>query len=325
MADNHAAAAAFYDSYGRLMKAAVEPAEAVRLAGASSSGQFRAHAETWANACAAGTPLSEALRRDGMPAWDVALVGAGEAGGRVAELCVVLADAHRQFDQAHRLMRARLAYPLVLAHAVLIAPLVPWVAPQVLDGNLAALLWLGSGPALLWLTVWAVRRWWRQQDDDSRARRVRALPLVGPVVEARQVADVCLVLHAGAKAGMLADRMLLLAAEAVTDPDMARRQRIAARVLAEGRLTFAQALAAGGLPAVVVAQMAVAEKAGGIEAGLDQLALEWRMLAAERLDRAARRFSGTVYGVAVVAAAVTIIALYARYLGEVAKVAAGME
>jgi type IV pilus assembly protein PilC len=310
-----AGAAVFHESLASLLRAGMPIGQAVGLAGQAASGRHRQHAQAWASACVGGSPLAQAMVGCDLPPMEVALVEAGERSGRLSELSAMLARHYRHLAVTRRMLIGRLVYPVFLIHVALVVMAVPVVVPRLLAGEASSLLWLFSGPAILWLVLGAVLAMLRGAGRDQRTRWL-FLPGLAGCTEAWVATTVCTVLHAAFAAGMMVPQALELAAGACGLPQIEKRLRAqAARAIHEGTL-LSVALGRAGLPTGVVAQLSVAERAGSVDASLDRLTVEWQEHFDSRLSRLARTVAALVYGLAMLVAVATIISFYANYIGN---------
>lgn len=305
-------AATFHDSLASLLRAGMTQAQAIATAGLAARGEHRARAPGWSAACASGLPLSEAMRQDGMPAVEVALVSAGERGGRLPDLCQLLAGHFRHFSTLRRQLLGRLAYPVFLIHLALMVLAVPYVVPRLLSGEPVSLIWFIAGPLTLWAVAFLVWLLVRRLGPLGRAR-VLALPGLAACNEAWTVVNTCAVLRAACGAGMLVPQALELAAEACGDHPIAARLRRQAKQALTAGTPLSTALGQAGLPGEVIARLGVAETAGTVEEALERLTLEWREHFERRLAWLSKTISGAVYGLAMLVVAATVIALFMRF------------
>ncbi len=309
-------AAIFYDQLRSLVAMGMALPQALGLAGNTSHGRHRALAPAWAAGCSSGRPLAELLAADGEPALAVALVRAGEASGRLPELCRELAGYYEHALAMRRLVIGRLVYPAFLVHVALVAAAIPGIAFS--GASPSSLL---AGPAVLWAVLalaWCV---FHLVGPQVRARVMLSpglIGLVGPLV----AANTCLVVRAGLAAGMLIPASLELAAPACGNRIYTDRLQAAAGAVNDGRLAnLTAALEAAGLPTLVVQMVGTAEIAGKLEEALGRCATFQQESFRTRVEWTARVLSGTIYALAMGAAAYTVIELYGSYLGQVKALA----
>lgn len=309
-------AAVFYESLAELLKAGVPMSQAIASAGAAAGGQHSEQAPAWAAACSRGEGLAVTVHQGGGGHLEATLLEAGERSGRLPELCRLLATHARRSVAARRLATSRLLYPALLVHLALIALAVPVVVPRLMAGEGISLMWLLTGPLVLWAVAIAIALAARRASAELRARWL-LLPGLRDTTHAWQAANTCTVLHAAAAAGLLVPQMLELAADAGGSQLIATAlRREAGRAVSEGT-ALSVALGRAGLPAELSARLAIAEKAGSLDTTLDTLAAEWHERFGQRLDRLVQVTTATAYGLAVVLTAATVIILFARYMATI--------
>jgi type IV pilus assembly protein PilC len=313
-------AATFHEQLCTLLDAGMPIARSVELAGEAAGGIHQRHANTWAAGCSAGKPLAQQMRASGEAELDVALVEAGELSGRLGGMCREIAAQHRHVIALRTMVIARLAYPLCIVHVALVAAAIPGVFMR--GGSPWLLL---AGPACLWglagagfVAVRLLGREGWSRVALLRGARFLALPWIA--------ANACLALRAGLTAGMLAPRALELAAEACGNRVIARRLAAAATAVLKGGLPdVTAALRSSGLPGEVVRLAEVGEHSGALDSELGRAAVLMRESFRLRSDWAARIACGTVYGLALLLGATTVIMLYASYLGMATDIANQIE
>ncbi|HYE04923.1 MAG TPA: type II secretion system F family protein [Planctomycetota bacterium] len=296
----------FYHQLGTLVKAGLPMAQALDHAAGATAGRHAERARHWSDGCAHGRGLAEQLRADHEPAMATALVEAGEASGRLPDLCFELGRFYDHLCRVRSQTIARLAYPVVLGHVALVIPAVPAVF-------LGRSPWWSMliGPAIVWGLVLAgavvlvVAR---------RSGLAARLALTGPgrvVAEPLIVANSALVIGAGLTAGMLVPRALELAADGCGNRVMARRLRDAAGDVATGRTPdLTAALAKAGFPAVTVQLIANGERTGTTEQALARAAEHARASFEERLAWAGRIVVSVIYTLAMALAVWQILAMF---------------
>ena len=313
---SRASAATFHEQLRTLLDAGMPIARSVELAGEAAGGVHRDRAKIWATGCSSGLPLAQQMRAAGEGELDVALVEAGELCGRLSEMCGEIAAQHRHVIALRTMAIARVAYPLCIVHVALVAAAIPSVFMR---GGSAWLLL--AGPLGLWavLGVGALAVSLLGRDGWSRIALLRGVRyLAWPWI----AANACLALRAGLSAGMLAPRALELAADACGNRVIARRLATAATAVLKGSLSnVTAALRDVGLPGEVVRLAEVGEHTGALDTELGRSAVLMRESFRLRSDWAVRIACGIVYGSAMTLAALTVIMLYAGYLGMATDIA----
>lgn len=313
---SRASAATFHEQLRTLLDAGMPIARSVELAGEAAGGVHRERAKAWATGCSAGLPLAQQMRASRESELDVALMEAGELSGRVGEMCLEIAAQHRHVIALRSMAIGRLVYPLFLIHAALIVAALPSVIMRggspwlLLAGPLG--LWTLISLACLIVTLLGREGW------SHLALLPGARFLSWPWISA----NACLTLRAGLTAGMLAPRALELAAEACGNRVVARRLTTSATAVMQGRLPdVTSALRNAGLPTEVIRLTEVGERSGALDTELGRAAVLMRESFRLRSEWAARIACGTVYGLAMLLAALTVIMFYAGYLGMVTDIA----
>jgi type II secretory pathway component PulF len=300
----------FYQQLAVALHAGLPPPAAVRVAGAPA--RMGATAESIAAACAAGRPLAEALGAHGEPALAVALVDAGERCGRSAEQCRRLGEIYLHRAALTRRLLARLPYPCLLLLASTTVPLLPGVvqgargAWQLLVGP-GVLLAIAAAVWFLWPRIAALRDRWAW------------LPGARQFAQPWLAATAGRVIGAGLAAGLKPSEAVDLAASTV-DSASAVRLRESARALRDGATTLPAALATARFPLWAVETITAGSVSGSDAEQLDRIATVAEEQFAWRLDWLVRIVAGTIYGLAMLIAAITIISFYAGYIGTVQQV-----
>ena len=281
-----------------------------------SNGPYRAWGNDLIAALNAGDELGESLRKLGERPLVCALVTAGERSGRLPDICREITAIYEHAIATRKLIIGRSIYPLVLVHAALCFP----ALPGVILGNTPAWTIL-IGPACLWsvlLLLWAVER--MANRSGLTARLALCKPFAGiarPVLEG----NLCMVLRAGSLAGLLWPQALRLAADAVGNRHYGKRVADAADQLDAGQLANLSA-AVRYLPVDRSVQTLIetGEEAGDLEDTLARCAELQQERARERITWTARIVMGTVYGLALLFAALTVVQMwmniYAPVLNE---------
>jgi len=316
-----AGAAVFYHQLGIMVRTGLTLAQALEHAAAASPGWHGARAKAWSSGCAGGQSLAEQLERDGEEAVATALVRAGEVSGQLPRLCSEIAGLYEHRLRLRGMIIARSIYPALLATLALMAPGVVGVIAR--DAPVWTML---VGPAALWGGVIAVVVANAvMQRSGLMARLALAWPLRGLVMPLL-AANTCLVLRAALSAGMLMPRALDLAADACGNQVMAARLRAAAGDLNQGRLpNLTAAVAAAGLPHLVVMLVSNGEIAGALDDTLDRAAAQQREAFQERTLWTARILTGLFYAAAAAGVGWMVISMYSGYLSQVREIAEGMD
>jgi type II secretory pathway component PulF len=310
-----ARAATFHEQLAVTLDAGLSISQAVQLAGSTAGGPLRAQGATWSSGCAGGKALAEQLAADGQPAFDVALVKAGEVSGRLPELCRELAAHYRHRIELRTLVIGRLVYPLVLIHVTLLAL------------GIVLTFWSGWSPWViiglplgLWLTGAAAWMAWGLLQPTARARLALTGPFA-PLTLPLVAANTCSVLRAALSAGMLMPDALELSAGACGNQTLGGRLAEAGRDLRHNRLdSLAAALARCGLPPLVVDHITSGERSGSLDRTLGQAAALMRESFRLRAEWTARIACGIIYGAAMLGAVAVIFMFWSGYLSFISDV-----
>lgn len=310
-------AAVFYHQLGVLLKAGLTIAQSLNHAGDAAVGWHRAHAKRWSEGCAAGRSLAEQLAESGEKELPRALIHAGEKSGRVPEMCQEIADFYQHCISLRRAVIGRLIYPLCLTHAMLVIP----TLPAVVLGSQPPIALL-YGPALFWTIIIAIvcvasltLR------TGAMARMALWFPFRGlslPLI----ISNTCLIVRAGINAGMLHHQSLELAAGGCGNRVYRARLRAAAEGLAHGTVAnLTQAFSRLAFTAEIVQICQNGEVSGKLEDAMGRAADFQRNAFRERTIWTAKIFTGTLYMLALIAAAITVISMYSKVLAPIAELA----
>ena len=311
-----ASAAGFYHQLGVMLRAGLPIPQALEHAGRASSGFHAQHAPGWSAGCAAGNSFAEQLAAAGEEPITCALILAGEQSGRLPEMAQEIATINEHRLTLRRMVISQLLYPLLLINLALMMPgVIGWFH----DGSAWAIV---LPPMLFWAVLGAAVTALYATREAGFGARLALLPLVRSLTGPLVAANTCLVLHATTTAGMLHHRGLELAADACGNRAMAARLRHAATEVMTGRIpTFTAACASCELPRTVLQLIEAGEVSGSLEANLGRAAAFSREAFRERTTWATRIFTGTIYAIAMLVAAATVMSIYGGHLREVAQLA----
>jgi general secretion pathway protein F len=309
--------ATFHEQLAVTLDAGLPVAQAVQLAGDTAGGAFRAHGMAWSTGCAAGRGLAEQLAQTQQPAFDIALVKAGETSGRLPEMCRELAANYRHRIALRTLVVSRLIYPVLLIHVTLLT------GGIVLTCLCGWTPWIIIGlPLALWALVGGGFAAFRLLGDIRQAK----LALIGPFAPLTLPlvgANTCTVLRAALSAGLMGPDALELTAGACGNRVLAVHLMEAARDLRHNRLdSITAALARARLPSLVIDHVKTGELSGKLDQNLGQAALLMRESFRLRAEWTARVVCGVIYGGALLAGAALILFVvtgYVNMLGDAMK------
>ncbi len=312
--------ATFHEQLRVMLQAGLPIAESVRQSGMTAGGFYAAQAPSWASALSNGQALSDVMCSAGCAPFDVALIQAGEKSGHLPELCADIASHYRHAISLRNLVIGRLIYPVFLIHIALIAAAFP---PVFMQGKSA--LYLIAGPIGLWLLLSASWLVWHILPNGAKAR-IALGKGIGFVVWPLIASNICSVLRAALKAGMLAPDALELAAGACGNRVVGDRLRQAGGQVRHGQLAdVTAALTVSGLPVLVLDLCRSGEKAGSLDDNLGQATSVMRESFRLRSEWLARVACGVIYGGAMILAVVVVISFWMGYLGMINDVMKDIE
>jgi type II secretory pathway component PulF len=311
------ATAHFYGQLRSLLTAGITLDRALELAAEHSPAPYRQQALRWAAGCRAGRSLGEQMAAEGERPFPAALVSAGERSGRLPELCTQITSFYEDAIRVRSLVIGRAIYPAVLLHLCTMIPVLPlWFLGKA--PGWAVLI----GPVALWsLLGLGVLAHHLSRASGLSARLGTKWPLIH-LVRPLVTATSCLVLRAGASAGLLWPESLRLAAASCGNRVYAGRLEQAATDIERERLpNLTAAVTAVEFPREVVDLVAASEEAGDLEDGLQRCAVLQQERFRARVEWTARVVMGIFYGLALLAAAVTILGMAYRFyiqpMGEI--------
>jgi type II secretory pathway component PulF len=294
-----------------LLDAGLPIGRSLVLAGATAGGRMAAASAAWAASCEGGNRLWQVLGASGEAPLVVALVRAGEESGRLPDCCRRIADICERLARTRDEAVGRLIYPALLLHAALIAPAVPGAVLGRSDP-----LWLLAGPACLWGLIAALAAvGWGTGRSGLFGRLMLRRPfsfLAMPML----VANTAAVLEAAFSAGMRVQAAFALAAGACGNQAMGARLAEAGVAIEERRLdSVAEGLAHGGVGGDLLALVQTGEAGGRLDRALAQVATLAEERFASRLRWTAKIATGTVYAIAMITAACTVLMMWSQAMG----------
>ena len=307
-----ASAGAFHHHLAMLLRSGLTMAQALEHAGGTTSGRHARLARRWSTGCGRGERLAPQMERDGEEPLAVAVVTAGEASGRLPELCQDLSTLYDHRRTLRALFLGKLIYPVILVHvAMLGGGLVRWFQ----TGAVGALL---LPPAILWGALGLAGVAFALAHRAGLTARWALLPGVRTLSSPLIAGNTCLVLRAGILAGMLYHQALELAAGACGNRVVAADLRRIAGDLASGRTPdLCTALGNARFPRAVLQLVQTGETAGTLDETLGRAATLQRESFRERTLWATRLAAGTCYAAAMGFAAWTILDLGRGYVEQI--------
>jgi type IV pilus assembly protein PilC len=270
---------------------------------------------------AGGATLTDGVQRCGhwLPAFDLALLQAGEHSGRLDACFRLLADYYTDRARLARQMIADLAYPVFLLHfAVFIFPF----AQLFTSGNWAVYLGETVG-VLIPLYVVAGLMIFAAQSRHGEAWRacvesfLHPVPVLGVARRYLALARLAAALEALLRAGVTIIQAWELAATASGSPAL-RRTVLGWRPLVDGGQTPAEAVnASGRFPELFAAQYATGEMSGQLDDTLGRLHAYYQEEGSRKLHAVSRWMPRAIYFCFVLMIAYRIIHFYTGYFNQV--------
>jgi type II secretory pathway component PulF len=270
---------------------------------------------------AGGCTLTDSLRRSGhwLPAFDIALLQAGEHSGRLDACFRLLADYYTDRARLARQMIGDLAYPAFLLHfAIFIFPFAQFFT----SGNWAVYLCQTVGVliplyAAVALMIFAAQSrhggTWRARFESLLHR----IPVLGLARRSLALARLAAALEALLSAGVTIIEAWEMAATASGSPAL-RRTVLAWRPLVDGGQTPAEAVSASGsFPELFASQYATGEISGQLDGTLRHLHTYYLEEGSRKLHAFSRWIPRAIYFCVVLMIAYRIIHFYIGYFNMV--------
>jgi type II secretory pathway component PulF len=270
---------------------------------------------------AAGGTFTDALQQCGhwLPAFDIALLQAGEHSGRLDACFRLLANYYTDRARLARQVIGDLAYPVFLLHfAVFILPVVQLFQP----GGLAVYLCQTLGVliplyALVALVILAAQsrhgETWRAGFESL----LHPIPVLGQARRYLALARLAAALEALLSAGVTIIEAWELAATASGSPAL-RRTVLAWRPQVNGGLTPAEAVSASGrFPEIFASQYATGEISGQLDDTLRRLHTYYQEEGSRKLHAVARWAPRAMYLCVVLMITYRILHFYMNYFNMV--------
>jgi type II secretory pathway component PulF len=273
---------------------------------------------------AAGCTFTESLQRAGswLPAFDLALLQAGEQSGRLDACLRLLADYYAERARLARQLIADLAYPVFLFHfAILLFGFIRWLSGTGLDAARATLSVLLPTYALVGLIVYAVQN---RHGEAWRAwveRVVAAVPVLGTAQRYLAVARLAAALEALLNAGVTIVEAWDMAATASGSPTL-RRSVTTWRPLLNAGQTPAELLrSASAFPGMFVQQYATGEISGKLDETLRRMHRYYQDEGSRKLHIVSQWAPRFIYLCVMLMIAYRIVQFYAAYFRNVSNAA----
>jgi type IV pilus assembly protein PilC len=270
---------------------------------------------------AAGCTLTDAMRRAGhwLPAFDIALLQAGEHSGRLDACFRLLADYYTDRARLARQIIGDLAYPAFLLHfAIFIFPFAQFFA----SGNWAVYLCQTVGLLIplytaVALTVFAAQsrhgETWRAWVESLLHR----VPVLGAARRSLALARLATALEALLSAGVTIIEAWEMAATASGSPTL-RRIVLGWRPQVNGGQTPAEAVSASGsFPDIFASQYATGEISGQLDDTLRRLHAYYQEEGSRKLHTFSRWIPQVIYFCVVLMIAYRVIHFWTSYFNQV--------
>jgi len=284
---------------------------------------YRVHIRNLLDDLNSGYSFTESLNRQKgwLPAFDVALLHAGEHSGRLDSCFRLLSDHYQDRARLARQMIGDLAYPVFLFHfALFIFAFVQSIA----SNNWIGFLWKTFGVLIpLYLILLAVAyatqgrhgERWRSWVEQS----LRPVPVLGAARHSLAISRLAGALEALLNAGVTIIEAWELAATASGSP-MLRRTVLAWRPLVDGGHTPSEVVSSSSrFPALFATQYASGEISGKLDETLKRLQQYYQDEGSRKLHYLAQWTPRAIYIMVAVGIGFFIIRFYTNYFNNIWK------
>lgn len=259
---------------------------------------------------------------------DSLVLAAGQLSGRFPEVCGELAERHAALGRLRARMLVGLLYPLFLIHAVLIlSPFIrgvdlsgsasPTLGEILVSGAIGAACNLGGLWAVI-LAGWCVFSRW----PGFRGRVLRVLPLCAGVVTHGALATFAGTLASLLRAGVPIARAWEFAAKASDDPRILGASAVVVRAVEDRAVPPGRVMdGLGAFPGEFVSLYVAGERAGSLEARLDELRARHVDSALNLATAASILYPMLVSVLAMALAAAKVLGFYTGYLDQIRNLA----
>ena len=312
----------FYHQLGQLTGAGLGLIRALeQLSRNPPDGSYRQSISRVLEQIAEGSTFTDALRRCGhwLPAFDLALLQAGEQSGRLEACFRLLADYYTDRARLARQMIGDLAYPAFLLHfAIFIFPFAQFFA----SGNWGVYLCQTVGVLIpLYLAVALVIFAAQSRHGETwRAwfeKLLHPIPVLGPARRYLALGRLAAALEALLSAGVTIIEAWELAATASGSPAL-RRIVLGWRPQVNAGQTPAEAVSASGsFPEIFANQYATGEVSGQLDDTLRRLHGYCQEEGSRKLHAVARWTPRAIYFCVVLLIAYRIVHFYTGYFNQV--------
>ena len=312
----------FYHQLGQLTGAGLGLIQALeQLKNHPPDRSYRAPIGRLLEQIAEGCTLTDALQSCGhwLPAFDLALLQAGEHSGRLEACFRLLADYYTDRARLARQIIGDLAYPVFLLHfAIFIFPFAQFFS----SGNWAVYMAQTVGVLIPLYVLVALMIFAAQSRHGETWRAcvesfLRPIPVLGVARQYLALARLAAALEALLSAGVTVIEAWELAARASGSPAL-RRTVLAWRPQVNGGQTPAEAVAASGkFPEIFASQYATGEISGQLDDTLKRLHAYYQEEGSRKLHSFSRWTPRAIYLCIVLMIAYRIVHFYVGYFNMV--------
>lgn len=296
------------------------------LLGQQKPAKTRLWLESLRSGLAGGQSVAEAVR--GFPeglvsGMELALIEAGERGGRLAQTFAHIALYYEGASAAAKKVRSALIYPLVLLHVAVVLPEVP----EAVREGLSLTAFIGGvivRLGLLWVVCVASWLLWREASaraalDARLDALLRRVPLLGGARRHWGMARFCQVFHSGLLAALRMSECCRMAGAAAHSASLREGAERAARQVERGELLSLALADAGAFDPGFVASVASAEEAGCLDEEMRRWTVSETAEAEEAVQRAAAWLPKAAYALVVVYVVWRIFGMAQGYFDQIGR------
>jgi type IV pilus assembly protein PilC len=269
---------------------------------------------------ARGGTFAESVRASGhkIPEFDIALIEAGEASGRLDQCFRILGEYYKERGSLASRVLSQLMYPVFLFHfAVFLFPTTLFT-DMVLKGDLgrfftSKLLILIPIYAAIFFVLWLFRGDRSMAIRSGIERFTLSLPVVGGLRRSLSLARLCAALEALINAGVTIIEAWDLGARASGSPRIMRAVAEVRPRIVSGELPSEAISSQSIYPDLFVSSYKTGEVSGQLDETLRRLYRYYQEAATEGLNRFAEWLPRLIYFGVAIAIAFQIVAFYSNY------------
>jgi type II secretory pathway component PulF len=323
--------AEFYHQLAQLTSAGVGVVQALeQIRRSPPSVSYRAPVQHFLDELANGRTLAESLQHNGwLPAFDTALIEAGERSGRLDGCFQLLADYYNDRARVTKQVIAQLIYPVGLVHFAIFIFLI--VLPFANSQFNASLPWLFVRAALVLAPLYAVTivMIYALQGKHGESWRaliesvLRPIPLLGTARHYLALARLAAALEALISAGVTVVEAWDLAATASSSPAFCRTVATWKSSLAQGRTPAELVRDSPLFPETFANLYASGEISGKLDETLRRLYTYYQEEGTLKLHTFATWTPRLIYFVIVLCIAYFILQFYVGYFNQISNITGG--